>query len=204
MPVGVSVGLKPTDAELHDQVQGYIEEGYARVKIKIKPGRDIEMLAGLRERFPDTAFMADANSAYSLSDIDRLKEFDALGLTMIEQPLSYSDFLDHARLQEQIETPVCLDESVKSVGDLALALHLGSCRIVNIKPGRVGASLQAAGFTIPCVQRACRSGVVGCLSREWGALTMWPWHPYLASRFQETFQQVVGIGTVISYRLSLK
>ena len=138
VPVGVSVGLKPTDAELHDQVQGYIEEGYARVKIKIKPGRDIEMLAGLRERFPDTAFMADANSAYSLSDIDRLKEFDALGLTMIEQPLSYSDFLDHARLQEQIETPVCLDESIKSVGDLALALHLGSCKVVNIKPGRVG------------------------------------------------------------------
>ena len=138
IPVGVSVGIKPTDDELHDQVQSYIEEGYARVKIKIKPGRDIEMLAGLRERFPDVAFMVDANSAYSLADIDRLREFDALSLMMIEQPLSYSDFLEHARLQEQIETPVCLDESIKSEGDLALALHLGSCRIVNIKPGRVG------------------------------------------------------------------
>ncbi|HIB10279.1 MAG TPA: o-succinylbenzoate synthase [Gemmatimonadetes bacterium] len=138
VPVGVSVGLKPTDEELHEQVQGYIEDGYARVKIKIKPGRDIEMLAGLRERFPDIAFMADANSAYSLADVDKLRELDALGLMMIEQPLSYNDFLDHARLQAQIETPVCLDESIKSEGDLALALHLGSCRIVNVKPGRVG------------------------------------------------------------------
>ena len=138
VPVGVSVGLKPTDEELHEQVQGYIEDGYARVKIKIKPGRDIEMLAGLRERFPDIAFMADAKSAYSLADVDKLRELDALGLMMIEQPLSYNDFLDHARLQAQIETPVCLDESIKSEGDLALALHLGSCRIVNVKPGRVG------------------------------------------------------------------
>ena len=138
VPVGVSVGLKPNDEELHEQVQGYIDDGYARVKIKIKPGRDVEMLAGLRERFPDERFMADANSAYSLADIDRLKDLDALDLMMIEQPLSYDDFLDHARLQEQIDTPVCLDESIKSEGDLALALHLGSCKIVNVKPGRVG------------------------------------------------------------------
>ena len=146
VPVGVSVGIKPTDAELQDQVQGYVEEGYARVKIKIKPGRDIEMLAGLRERFPEVAFMVDANSAYSLDDIDRLREFDALDLMMIEQPLHYSDFLDHARLQEQIKTPVCLDESIKSEGDLALALHLKSCRIVNIKPGRVGGLAVSRGI----------------------------------------------------------
>ena len=138
VPVGVSVGLKPTDGELHDAVAGYLEDGYARIKIKIKPGRDVEMLAGLRERFPDTPFMADANSAYTLADAPRLAEMDALDLMMIEQPLSYDDFLDHARLQERLRTPVCLDESIKSEGDLALALHLGSCRIVNIKPGRVG------------------------------------------------------------------
>ncbi len=138
VPVGVSVGLKPTDEELHEAVAGYVEDGYARVKIKIKPGRDIEMLAGLRERFPDVAFMADANSAYRLGDADRLRQLDALDLMMIEQPLRYDDFLEHARLQERIETPVCLDESIKSVGDAALALELGSCRIINIKPGRVG------------------------------------------------------------------
>lgn len=136
--VGVSVGLKPTDEALHEQVAGFIADGYARVKIKIKPGRDIEMLAGLRERFPDTAFMADANSAYTLDDAPRLRELDALKLTMIEQPLRYDDFLQHARLQELIETPVCLDESIKSEFDTELALELGSCRIINIKPGRVG------------------------------------------------------------------
>jgi O-succinylbenzoate synthase len=138
VPVGVSVGLKATDEALHEQVEGFIADGYARVKIKMKPGRDVEMLAGLRERFPDTVFMADANSAYTLADVDRLKELDPLDLLMIEQPLRYDDFLHHARLQEEIETPVCLDESIKTPWDTELALELKSCRIINIKPGRVG------------------------------------------------------------------
>jgi O-succinylbenzoate synthase len=146
VPVGVSVGIKPNDEALHEQVAGFIEDGYARVKIKIKPGRDVEMLAGLREAFPDTRFMADANSAYTLDDVDRLKELDALDLMMIEQPLRYDDFLQHARLQERIETPVCLDESIKSVGDTELALELGSCRIINIKPGRVGGLSTSRGI----------------------------------------------------------
>ena len=136
--VGVSVGIQKTDEALHEKVAGYIDAGYARVKIKIKPGRDVEMLAGLRERFPDVRLMADANSAYRLSDAARLRELDALDLMMIEQPLSHEDFLEHARLQEQLSTPICLDESIESVDDVDLALHLGSCRIVNIKPGRVG------------------------------------------------------------------
>ncbi|HKJ03359.1 MAG TPA: o-succinylbenzoate synthase [Longimicrobiales bacterium] len=138
VPVGVSVGIQKTDEALHEKVAGYVDAGYARVKIKIKPGRDVEMLAGLRERFPDVRLMADANSAYRLSDAARLKELDALDLMMIEQPLSHEDFLEHARLQEQLTTPICLDESIESVDDVDLALHLGSCRIVNIKPGRVG------------------------------------------------------------------
>ncbi len=159
VPVGVSVGLQATDEALHEQVAGFLEDGYARVKIKIKPGRDIEMLAGLYERFPDVSFMADANSAYTLDDVSRLKELDALGLMMIEQPLRYDDFLHHARLQEQIETAVCLDESIKSEGDTELALELGSCRIINIKPGRVGGlgvsrrihdTMQSAGLAVWC------------------------------------------------------
>jgi len=159
VPVGVSIGLKGTDEELHEAVAGYIEDGYARVKIKIKPGRDVEMLAGLRERFPDTPFMADANSAYTLADIDRLKEMDALGLTMIEQPLYYDDLYHHSKLQEQIETPVCLDESIKTERDLELALELGAGRIVNIKPGRVGGlgvssrihdTMKARGLAVWC------------------------------------------------------
>ena len=138
VPVGVSIGLKPTDADLHAAVAGYQADGYARIKIKIKPGRDVEMLTGVREAFSDLPLMADANSAYTLQDIDRLQMMDELGLMMIEQPLSYDDVFQHARLQEMIETPVCLDESIKSEADLALALELGGCRIVNIKPGRVG------------------------------------------------------------------
>jgi O-succinylbenzoate synthase len=159
VPVGVSVGIKPDDEALHAQVASFIEDGYARVKIKIKPGRDVEMLQGLRTAFPETAFMADANSAYTLDDVDRLRELDALDLMMIEQPLRYDDFLQHARLQEQIETPVCLDESIKTVGDTELALALGSCRIINIKPGRVGGLgtsrrihdlMQEAGLPVWC------------------------------------------------------
>jgi len=159
VPVGVSVGIKPNDEELHEQVAGFLDDGYARVKIKIKPGRDVEVLAGLRDRFPDVLFMADANSAYTLADADRLKELDPLDLTMIEQPLRYDDFLQHARLQELIETPVCLDESIKSEGDTELALELGSCRIINIKPGRVGGlgvsrrihdMMQDAGLPVWC------------------------------------------------------
>ncbi|MCK5649720.1 MAG: o-succinylbenzoate synthase [Gemmatimonadetes bacterium] len=139
--VGVSVGLQPTDDDLFQRVEGYLEEGYRKVKIKIKPGRDVEMLTGLRQRFPEAELMADANSAYSLADLDRLRAMDGLRLMMIEQPLAHDDYLDHASLQEQMETPICLDESIRSVGDAALALKLGSCRIINIKPGRVG------GFT---------------------------------------------------------
>jgi o-succinylbenzoate synthase len=157
--VGVSVGLKPTDDALHEQVAGFLDDGYARVKIKIKPGLDVEMLAGLRERFPDVLFMADANSAYTFDDASRLGELDALDLMMIEQPLSYDDFLQHARLQKQIETAICLDESIKSEGDTELALELGSCRIINIKPGRVGGlgvsrrihdRMQSAGLAVWC------------------------------------------------------
>jgi len=143
VPVGVSVGLQRSDEALHEKVAGYLEEGYARVKIKIKPGRDVEMLVGLRERFPDVRLMADANSAYTLADAPRLKEMDRVGLMMIEQPLCHDDFLHHARLQEQLETPICLDESIESVDDMELALELGSCRIVNIKPGRVGGHASA-------------------------------------------------------------
>ena len=136
--VGVSIGLQPTDDELHQKVGEFVEQGYCRIKIKIKPGRDVEMLTGLRERFPDTPMMADANSAYTLADVARLKALDELDLMMIEQPLAHDDYLDHARLQETLETPVCLDESIRCVGDAALALELGACRIINVKPGRVG------------------------------------------------------------------
>ena len=106
VPVGGSVGLKPTDEALHEQVAGFIDDGYARVKIKIKPGRDVEMLAGLRNRFPAMDFMADANSAYVLDDVSRLKELDALGLTIIGTALHCDERLQHAGLKAQLGTAI--------------------------------------------------------------------------------------------------
>ena len=138
VPVGVSIGLQPSDQELHNKVEQFVSDGYKRIKVKIKPGRDVEMLTGLREKYPKVMLMADANSAFSLEDLPRLKALDNVGLMMIEQPLAHDDYLGHARLQEQIETPICLDESIRSARDAALALELRSCRIINIKPGRVG------------------------------------------------------------------
>ncbi len=138
LPVGVSIGLQPNDDDLLRKIEGYLAEGYAKIKLKIKPGRDVEMLARVRERFPDAPLMADANSAYTLGDAPRLTELDDLGLLMIEQPLAHDDYLDHARLQERMSTPICLDESIRSLGDARLAAHLKACKIINIKPGRVG------------------------------------------------------------------
>jgi len=136
--VGVSIGIQPTPEALVQEVAGYVEQGYARIKIKIKPGKDLVMLRAVREAFPDLPIMADANSAYSLDDLETLRGFDELDLMMIEQPLPYDDYLHHARLQAEIETPVCLDESIRSVRDTELAIELGACKIINIKPARVG------------------------------------------------------------------
>ena len=143
--VGVSVGLQPNDEELAKKVGAFIEKGYSRIKLKIKPGRDVRMVGNIRDLYPDTRIMVDANSAYTLQDMGILKELDQFGLMMIEQPLAYDDYLDHSRLQQELQTPICLDESIRSVRDVKLAVELGSCQIVNIKPGRIGgiASSQA-------------------------------------------------------------
>jgi len=138
IPVGVSVGLQGTDDDLLRQVGQRLEEGYHKIKLKIKPGRDVEMLRKVRDHFPQAALMADANSSYTLGDISRLKELDDLELMMVEQPLAFDDFREHALLQAQMTTPICLDESITSPGDARLALELGSGKIINIKPGRVG------------------------------------------------------------------
>jgi O-succinylbenzoate synthase len=151
VPVGVSIGLQRDDDTLLRKVDGYVEDGYRRIKMKIKPGRDVEMLRLVRDRFPELPIMADANSAYTLADVSRMAEMDDLDLMMIEQPLGHEDILDHARLQEQIRTPVCLDESIRSVDDVRLALQLQACRVVNIKPGRVGGLTSARAIHDLCV-----------------------------------------------------
>jgi O-succinylbenzoate synthase len=125
--------------------------GYQRIKIKIKPGWDRKIIAQVRERFPTIRLMADANSAYTLSDLPLFRELDQYKLMMVEQPLSHDDIFDHAELQKQITTPVCLDESIHSSDDAKHAIALGSARIINLKLGRVGGHLQAKA-----VERVCR------------------------------------------------
>lgn len=152
VPVGVSIGLQKDDDALLRKVEGYLTEGYRRIKLKIKPGRDVAMVRAVRERFPEAAIMADANSAYTLDDTALLRELDDLDLLMVEQPLGHEDILDHAQLQAEIRTPVCLDESIRSVDDTRLALHLGACRVINIKPGRVGGLTEARAIHDLCLE----------------------------------------------------
>lgn len=140
---GVSIGIQKDVQSLLDTVQGYIEDGYRRIKIKIKPGKDIAYMTAVREKFGDIMLMADANSAYSLDDIDTFKKLDELGLIMIEQPLAHDDIVDHAELQSQINTKICLDESIVTLEDAKKAIKLKSCGIINIKVARVGGLTEA-------------------------------------------------------------
>jgi O-succinylbenzoate synthase len=155
IPCGVSIGIQDSHAELLEKIGQELAAGYQRIKIKIKPGWDREVVEAVRARFPDILLMVDANSAYTLADAPLFRALDAQRLLMIEQPLAYDDMLDHARLQEQIETPVCLDESVRSSEDARKALALGACRVVNIKLGRVGGHAEARR-----VETVCREGGV--------------------------------------------
>ena len=135
---GVSVGLQKTREKLVDVVGGYVEEGYRRIKIKIKPGRDVELVEAVREEFPDMPLMVDANGAYDPRESAALRKLDAFELLMIEQPFAWNDLVEHARLKKLIRTPVCLDESVASLDDLESALALDSFGVLNIKPARLG------------------------------------------------------------------
>lgn len=148
---GVSIGIQETLAALLDKIEHELAAGYRRVKIKIKPGWDIRAVEAVRARFPDLRLMVDANCAYTLADAPLFRALDRFGLMMIEQPLGHDDIRDHARLQSQLETPVCLDESIKSSADALVAIEAGACRVINIKLGRVGGHREAR-----LAERICR------------------------------------------------
>jgi O-succinylbenzoate synthase len=135
---GVSVGIQPSIEALLEQVAGYLGEGYGRIKLKIEPGLDVERVRAVRESHPHVLLSVDANAAYRLEDVDMFRQIDECDLLMIEQPLHYDDLVEHAKLQSEIRTALCLDESIRSAADAAAAIGLGACRIVNIKQGRVG------------------------------------------------------------------
>jgi O-succinylbenzoate synthase len=136
--VGVSIGIQGSVAELLDRIRAFKAEGYRRIKIKIRPGWDVDVVRRVRGDFPTVPLMVDANSAYALADAHMLAALDEFNLMMIEQPLAHDDLVDHAQLQKRLQTPICLDESVPSLAMARAALLLSSGRIINIKPGRVG------------------------------------------------------------------
>lgn len=140
---GVSLGIEKTPDDLLKTIEKYMKQGYRRIKCKIKPGYDIRYMEAVRKEFGDIMLMCDANSAYTLDDIEMFKEMDDLNLLMIEQPLASDDIVDHRHLQSVIKTPVCLDESIDSIDDARRAIELGSCRIINIKVARVGGLTEA-------------------------------------------------------------
>ncbi|MBI0577136.1 o-succinylbenzoate synthase [Neobacillus cucumis] len=141
--VGVSIGIKDSIEDTLKVIEQRRSEGYKRFKLKIKPGWDVKLIDKVRKVYPDIPLMADANSAYTLNDMDLLTALDDYNLMMIEQPLAYNDIIDHAELQAKLKTPICLDESIHSLADTQKALKLGSCKIINIKVGRVGGLTEA-------------------------------------------------------------
>ncbi|WP_248239710.1 o-succinylbenzoate synthase [Microbacterium kunmingense] len=151
VPSGVSVGLQRDPAALVDAVGAYLAEGYVRIKIKIKPGRDVADTAAVREAFGEVPLQVDANSAYTLADLDTLAALDAFDLLLIEQPLQEDDLVDHAVLAERVRTPICLDESIVSAKAAGDALALAAAKVINIKAGRVGGYLEAVRIHDLCV-----------------------------------------------------
>jgi O-succinylbenzoate synthase len=152
---GVSIGIQDSVEQLLEKIRTELDAGYKRIKIKIAPHWDYDVIKRVREEFGDILLMGDANSAYTLDDIELFKKMDEFDLMMFEQPLPHDDMVDHAKLQREIKTPVCLDESVKSPDDARKAIELGSCKIINVKLGRVGGHAQAK-----LVEKVCReSGI---------------------------------------------
>lgn len=150
--VGVSIGIQPSTEATLDIIRKRVNQGYARIKLKIQPGWDVEVAKAVRAEFPDVLLMLDANSAYTLKDAEHLRQLDAYNLLMIEQPLGDNDIFQHSKLQPQLKTAICLDESIKSADDLRLALELGSCRILNLKPVRVGGYTESLEVYRVCVE----------------------------------------------------
>ncbi len=138
IPVGISLGIQASPEKLVEKARAALAEGYRKIKIKIKPGKDVAFVRAVREAFPDAPIMADANNAYTLEDVDALIAMDDLNLMMFEQPLDWEDIVRHAELQRRLKTPVCLDESITSLARAQDMVTLKSGRIINIKPGRVG------------------------------------------------------------------
>jgi O-succinylbenzoate synthase len=160
---GISIGIQKSMDDLLESIQKACDKKYHRIKIKIKKGKDIEILKKVREAFPGIKLMADANSDYTIEDIPVLKRLDEFNLMMIEQPLSHDDIYFHALLQKQIQTPICLDESIKNLNDAKTAVEMSSCRIINIKQGRVGGMTTSKNIQAYCMENNIKAWSGGML-----------------------------------------
>lgn len=154
IPSGVSVGIQDSVSHLFERIESFLKEGYQRIKIKIKPGWDVSICSEVRKKFPDIPLQADANGAYSLEDEEILKKLDDFNLLMLEQPFPPYDLWDHSRLQKEMKTPLCLDESILSVDTVRKAYEMRSCRIINIKIGRVGGVVEARKIHDFCQEKS--------------------------------------------------
>ena len=143
IPCGVSIGIQDSVEQLLEKIQTELAAGYRRIKVKVKPGWDVNVLERIRSRWPDIVLSCDANSAYTLDQLEHLRKFDQFNLLMIEQPLWNDDIYNHARLQQNLRTSICLDESIRHARDAAQAVETGACRIINVKVGRVGGFTEA-------------------------------------------------------------
>lgn len=150
VPVGVSVGLQADESALLEVVEGFVDQGYQRVKLKIKPKVDLKVVSPVRKAYPDLPLQVDANSAYTLEGSSIFKEMDAFELILIEQPLAEDDIIDHIQLQKEINTPLCLDESILGLRHARQAIETNACKIINIKPGRVGGLSEAIAIHDYC------------------------------------------------------
>lgn len=166
---GADFGIQDSVDILIEKIGGAIEKGYPRIKLKVKQGWDLEVLRAVRSTFPKMTFHIDCNSGYALDDLPLFKEIDKLNLAMIEQPLHYTDLRDHAKLQAQIDTPICLDESCNSVRAAREAIELGSCRYINIKPGRVGGIANSLEINRLCKEAGIGNWIGGMLESSVGA-----------------------------------
>ena len=171
VPVGVSVGIEPALDALLDRVAQHVDEGYGRVKLKIKPGWDVGVVRAVRERWPDLPLQVDANCAYTPADAPILRELDAFDLLLIEQPFHHEDLVDHAWLQPQLRTPLCLDESIRSPEHARWALEIGACRVINVKVGRVGGLTAAQEIHDLCAGRGVPVWCGGMLETNVGRAT---------------------------------
>ncbi len=167
---GISLGIEADFERLWEAVEGARSQGYRRLKLKIKPGWDVQPVAELRSRLPEVPLQVDANSAYSLEQVELLRSLDEYNLLLIEQPLAHDDIVDHSRLVEELRTPICLDESIDSLEQCRRALDLNAAQMINIKPGRVGGYCEAIRIHHHCLQRGIPCWVGGMLETGIGRL----------------------------------